>query len=31
MKAHRGTVTVDDCPNGGALLSLRFPLANESN
>jgi signal transduction histidine kinase len=31
MKAHRGIVTVEDCPNGGALLSLRFPLANESN
>ena len=30
MKAHRGTVTVGDCPNGGALISLRFPLANEA-
>jgi signal transduction histidine kinase len=31
MKAHRGIVTVQDCPNGGALISLRFPSANESN
>lgn len=30
MKAHRGAVSVADCPNGGALISLRFPLANEA-
>jgi two-component system, OmpR family, sensor histidine kinase TctE len=30
MKAHRGTVTVGDCPNGGALISLHFPLADEA-
>jgi len=27
MKAHGGTVTVDDCPDGGALFTLRFRLA----
>ena len=30
MKAHRGAVSVGDCPNGGALISLRFPSANET-
>ena len=30
MKAHRGGVSIGDCPNGGALINLRFPLANEA-
>jgi signal transduction histidine kinase len=30
MKAHGGTITVDDCPNGGALITLRFRLAGEA-
>ena len=29
MKVHCGTITVDDGPNGGAIFTLGFPLANE--
>jgi signal transduction histidine kinase len=31
MKAHGGSITVDDPPNGGALITLHFRLAEESN
>jgi two-component system, OmpR family, sensor histidine kinase MtrB len=29
MKVHRGTVRVDDGPNGGAVFTLRFPLTDD--
>lgn len=29
MKAHHGSIKIDDSPNGGAVLTLCFPLAGE--